>query len=111
MKKNISVILNHLKSDYLLISLLLPLVLVSFAVAEDWKSVLDLRGKWKFDLGDDEKRAIVAFDDSKWDEIFVPSAWEDEGYPGYDGYAWYRKHFRLPGNRKESAYHAPWLYR
>ena len=35
------------------------------------------------------------FDDSKWDEIFVPANWEDEGYPGYDGYAWYRKHFHV----------------
>jgi sialate O-acetylesterase len=84
----------------------MSLVLVSFAAAEDWKSVLDLRGKWKFELGDDEKRASVAFDDSKWQEIFVPSAWEDEGYPGYDGYAWYRKHFRLPavGAEKKSLY-------
>ena len=21
-------------------------------------------------------------------------AWEDQGYPGYDGYGWYRKHFK-----------------
>ena len=85
--------------------LLLPLVLVSFAAAEDWQSVLDMRGKWKFALGDDEKRSSVAFNDSKWGEIFVPSPWEDEGYPGYDGYAWYRKHFRLPqGAEKKSLY-------
>jgi sialate O-acetylesterase len=25
----------------------------------------------------------------------VPAAWEDEGFPGYDGYAWYRKHFTV----------------
>jgi hypothetical protein len=76
---------------------LLSLVCVSMAEAVETGSVLDLRGKWKFELGDDEKRASVTFNDSKWDEIFVPSPWEDEGYPGYDGYAWYRKHFRLPG--------------
>jgi len=96
MKKNAAMTLNSLKSRYLQISILLLLGLVSFASAEDWQSVLDLRGKWKFELGDDEKRASIAFDDSKWNEIFVPSPWEDEGYPGYDGYAWYRKHFRLP---------------
>ena len=73
--------------------LLLPLMLVSVAAAEDWKAVLDLRGKWKFELGDDANRASVAFDDSKWAEIFVPSPWEDEGYPGYDGYAWYPQTF------------------
>jgi len=85
--------------------LLLPFVLISFAAAEDWKAVLDLRGKWKFELGDDMNRASVAFNDSKWNEIFVPSPWEDEGYPGYDGYAWYRKHFRLPqGAENKSLY-------
>ncbi len=105
MKKNTSVILNILKSRTISISILLSLMLVSFAAAEDWQSVLDLRGKWKFELGDDEKRASIAFDDSKWNEIFVPSPWEDEGYPGYDGYAWYRKHFRLPqGAEKKSLY-------
>ena len=105
MKKTISMILNPMKSQYLRIAILLSLALVSFAAAEDWKCALDLRGKWKFELGDDEKRTSIAFDDSKWNEIFVPSAWEDEGYPGYDGYAWYRKHFRLPaGTEKKVLY-------
>ena len=74
----------------------LLLMLVSFASAQEWKSVLDLRGKWKFQLGDEKIWAEKSFNDSKWGEIFVPSPWEDEGYPGYDGYAWYRKHFSLP---------------
>jgi sialate O-acetylesterase len=105
MKKNRPTIFKQYKMYSLLISLLLPLVFFSFAAAEDWRTVLDLRGKWKFDLGDDKKRANVTFDDSKWDEIFVPSPWEDEGYPGYDGYAWYRKHFRLPqGAEKKSLF-------
>jgi sialate O-acetylesterase len=96
---------KQMKSYYFRIAIFLSLVLVSFAAAEDWKSVLDLRGKWKFELGDDEKRANVAFNDSKWGEIFVPSPWEDEGYPGYDGYAWYRKHFRLPEGAEKKALH------
>jgi hypothetical protein len=78
------------------LSILLVLLCVPRAAADDWKSVLDLRGQWKFELGDDMNRARTQYNDSKWGEIFVPSAWEDEGYPGYDGYAWYRKHFRLP---------------
>jgi hypothetical protein len=105
MKKDTAMNLTPLKSRYLHFFLLLSLALTSSAAAEDWKSVLDLRGKWKFELGDDEKRSSIAFDDSKWDEIFVPAAWEDEGYPGYDGYAWYRKHFRLPvGAEKKALY-------
>jgi Beta-galactosidase jelly roll domain len=65
------------------------------ASAEEWKMVTDFRGDWKFKLGDNARWADPKFNDSKWDEIFVPANWEDEGYPGYDGYAWYRKHFRF----------------
>lgn len=101
MKKNTTMNFNSLKSYCFRAIIFLPLVFGSATAGEDWKSVLDLRGKWKFELGDDDKRASVAFDDSKWNEIFVPSPWEDEGYPGYDGYAWYRKHFRFSAGAEE----------
>jgi hypothetical protein len=103
MKRLLAIILNPLKANYLRNTVLLSLLLVSYGAAEDWQSVLDLRGKWKFELGDDAKRSKVAFDDSKWEDVFVPSSWEDEGYPGYDGYAWYRKHFRLPSGAEKKA--------
>jgi hypothetical protein len=83
---------------FLMILLFLP---VHVAPAQDWKSVLDLRGKWKFQLGDDKRWAEKSYNDSKWEEIFVPSPWEDEGFPGYDGYAWYRKHFSLPSGAEK----------
>ncbi|MGA7160735.1 MAG: beta galactosidase jelly roll domain-containing protein [Bacteroidota bacterium] len=82
-------------------------LLLSFqqGVAQEWKMLVDLRGQWKFKLGDDENWAKQNFGDSKWDEIFVPANWEDEGYPGYDGYAWYRKHFRVsPDLRGKAIY-------
>jgi hypothetical protein len=65
------------------------------AHAQDLRQVLDLQGRWKFELGDDSAWSKRDFDDSQWDRIWVPSPWENEGYPGYDGYAWYRKHFRV----------------
>ncbi len=68
---------------------------------DDWRPILDLRGDWKFETGDDPKRAEVSFDDSKWKEIFVPAKWEYEGYPHYDGYGWYRTHFKLPDGAAE----------
>lgn len=81
--------------------ILLPLILLSGLVisssAQDLKMLLDLRGKWKFNLGDEMRWGTPTLDDRKWDELKVPGAWEDQGYPGYDGYAWYRKHFRVPG--------------
>jgi len=55
----------------------------------------DLRGKWKFRIGDQHEWASPAYDDSDWDEIRVPARWEDEGYRGYDGFAWYRTTFTV----------------
>jgi len=71
------------------------------AQAQDWKQLLDLRGQWKFEIGDDVRRADSAFNDSKWEQVFVPANWEDEGFPGYDGYAWYRKRFRTHSDWKD----------
>lgn len=58
-----------------------------------WVRVLNLKGDWKFTIGDDIRYAAPAFDDEKWENIRVPATWEDEGFYGYDGYAWYRKSF------------------
>jgi hypothetical protein len=54
---------------------------------------INLQGLWKFRTGDDVRRKESDYDDSKWDEIFVPSTWEDQKYRDYDGYAWYRRSF------------------
>ena len=59
---------------------------------------LNLGGDWKFHPGDNKEWCLPEFEDDSWESMFVPSAWEDEGYPDYDGYAWYRKRFSLPGN-------------
>lgn len=73
---------------------LLLLLLSSWRQPGDWL-VLNLKGYWKFNIGDQVEYAETDFDDSDWDEIFVPAAWENEGYHGYDGYAWYRVGFEL----------------
>jgi len=75
-------------------TLLLLISPLCSANAENWKQLADLRGQWKFEIGDDMHRAEPGFDDRNWESIYAPAAWEDEGFPGYDGYAWYRKHFR-----------------
>ena len=63
------------------------------AYADDTHRIYNLRGDWKFQLGDNKRWSDPKFDDSQWSDIEVPATWEDEGYPGYDGYAWYRVHF------------------
>ena len=73
------------------------------ALARDQKKEINLRGRWKFQIGDDKEYADVNFDDSDWEDIRVPRNWEDKGYPGYDGYAWYRTTFKLPVNLEEKS--------
>jgi hypothetical protein len=62
---------------------------------------VNLQGLWKFRPGDDLRVKESDFDDSQWDEIFVPAKWEDQRYRDYDGYAWYRKTFFYKGNEEE----------
>ncbi|MDP2366497.1 MAG: beta galactosidase jelly roll domain-containing protein [Ignavibacteria bacterium] len=57
--------------------------------------VLDLSGRWKFSLGDDLKWKEKDFKDDNWEKIYVPSSWENQGFHGYNGYAWYRTSFKL----------------
>lgn len=88
-------------ASYLLLGLLCaPAHAVAVGTPEGdldrWERVVDLRGSWQFALGDDDAWANTDYDDRDWDRMYVPARWEDEGYPGYDGYAWYRTTFALP---------------
>ncbi|MFB3882140.1 MAG: sugar-binding domain-containing protein [Armatimonadota bacterium] len=77
---------------------------------------LDLAGKWKFkgdwvESGLSEGWQKPEYDDAAWKELDVPGSWEEQGintanprWPpgkpedGYNGYAWYRKHFTVPAD-------------
>ena len=73
-------------------------------LAYDSERVLSLRGTWRFSIGDNEDWAEPAFDDSDWERIYVPSEWEDEGFRGYSGHAWYRKTFDFDAPEDLSAF-------
>lgn len=64
-----------------------------FSQPRGFHEIIDLKGIWKFRIGDDTRWAEATTDDSGWETIYVPSEWESEGYNGYDGYAWYRRSF------------------
>jgi sialate O-acetylesterase len=49
-------------------------------------------------LFDNPEWAKKGFDDAAWDDIMVPGDWESQGFRNYDGYAWYRKTFKLSQN-------------
>jgi sialate O-acetylesterase len=87
------------------IYLLLLFIPLQITIAEEWKKLVDLNGFWKFNIGDDLEWANYDYDDDDWEEIRVPSSWEDEGYYDYNGYAWYRLKFFVPNViHKKSVY-------
>jgi len=60
-----------------------------------YKRIISFNNTWKFNLGDDLEWAEFSYNDKDWDPIYAPAPWENEGYHGYDGFAWYRKQFEL----------------
>jgi len=83
-----------LKLNIKILTLVTLLSLLSVkAMGEDWYRVLSLRGMWKFTIGDNREWAEPDYDDGDWESIYAPSAWENEGFHGYNGHAWYRRSF------------------
>ena len=66
----------------------------------EWKQIVPLSGEWKFSVGDNSEWASTGFNDGNWERIEVPSSWENQGFHGYDGYAWYRNTFEIPDRYK-----------
>lgn len=64
---------------------------------------IDLEGRWSFSIGDDENWAKPDYYDADWDLIKVPARWEEQGFNGYNGYAWYRKSIAIPETFKDRA--------
>jgi sialate O-acetylesterase len=57
-----------------------------------------LTGIWNFRLGDNPEYKKTDYNDSKWAKITVPRNWESQGYPDYDGFAWYRRTCYVPAS-------------
>jgi len=77
------------------------LLFIRFGYSDQWQQVLNLRGTWRFEIGDNPAWAKPDFNDDSWTKIHVPDSWENEGFPGFDGYAWYRTSFTLPNYESE----------
>ena len=76
---------------------------VSTMAGSDLYKILSLKGSWKFQIGDDENWKNINYNDDDWDRISVPSSWEDQGYHGFDGYAWYRTSFSISADYKNKS--------
>ena len=77
----------------IIFSLIFLLTASEQVFAEDYRQVLNLNGIWKFTIGDDPAYALPEYNDLNWDYLQVPGIWENQGFNGYDGYAWYRTSF------------------
>lgn len=71
--------------------------------ASYYEKELTLKGRWLFMIGDDASFSEKNYNDSEWTKIWVPENWEEEGFPGYDGYAWYRVHFKIPQSLRDKS--------
>ena len=80
----------------MILILLVPLAGAALRAVEVGERLVDLRGEWRFEIGDRSEWADPEFDDSRWGTIFAPANWEGEGFAGYDGYAWYRRTVTVP---------------
>lgn len=89
-----------------LLTLLFCVISATFVSAQSstGERKVNLRGNWKFILGDNMKFANPTHNDSDWEEIYVPAAWNHEGFSRYSGYAWYRTSFSLDFTLDESLY-------
>ncbi len=72
------------------------------------KFKLDIKKDWKFktdpeNLGELQKWYSPEINDNEWKTISADNAWENQGYPKYDGYAWYRKLVRIPAAAKNDS--------
>ncbi len=62
-----------------------------------------LNKAWKFTTGDNLQYARPEFDDSHWQTIRVDATWNKQGFPQYQGFAWYRIRFFLPSSLREKS--------
>lgn len=70
--------------------LLLPAIEI-FGIQGHLSLLQSLKGSWSFSIGVNNVWTSPDFNDNNWETIRVPSAWEDQGFNGYNGYAFYRK--------------------
>ena len=92
----------------LLISALICLFTLSvkgYPGSGDLVLLQSLKGTWSFSIGINEEWTSVKYNDTEWETIKVPSPWENQGFNGYNGYAFYRKKITIP-----SAYKGRMLY-
>jgi hypothetical protein len=57
----------------------------------------------RFITGDALAFKAADYDDTQWKTLKMGTVWQQQGYPDYHGYAWYRIHVILPASLKEKS--------
>ncbi|EHQ30643.1 putative Ig domain-containing protein [Mucilaginibacter paludis] len=57
----------------------------------------------RFITGDQPEWKNRVFNDHDWKIIKTGEVWQNQGFPDYHGYAWYRIHVRIPSSLKKQA--------
>ena len=94
---------NHRLNIKWIVILIFTCLFVNSKANNDFVKIKSLKGMWKFNVGDGENWMSSKYNDESWDKIYVPSSWEDQGFYGYNGYAWYRKEFSLDEEYKQQS--------
>jgi len=81
---------------------ILMMILSTFANISYSAEIIQLN-KWRFKTGDNLEWAKSDYNDASWDNLVAGKGWEEQGYPSYDGYGWYRIKFLLPLELKNNA--------
>jgi len=79
-------------------------VLIVFIHLATQAQYLSLQKGWKFKTGDSPDWSAPALDDRDWVAIDVTHQWERQGYPNYDGFAWYRLKTIIPSSLRNGSY-------
>ncbi len=79
------------------------------SVLKDYKQLKVITEDWKFKTdpdarGDKEKWFAADFADAEWAALKSGKFWEDQGFPNYDGSAWYRITIEVPPGKPAALY-------
>lgn len=88
---------TNIRISYIALVVLL-LAVCNNAYNQELTKVTDLQGEWRFSIGDNSEWSSKDLNDQEWDKIRVPDSWENQGFHGYNGYAWYRTYFWIDDN-------------
>jgi hypothetical protein len=76
--------------------------------------MVEIHDLWRFHTGDDPDGKLgwsdPNFDDSQWSLLRSDRPWDEQGYPGYRGFAWYRFQVVLPAHHSPLALFIPVIY-